>query len=184
MRIINLLPKPKQQELRYEAIYHSLITVFWISVLSFAAVFALQYGAKLYLKYQAEQLAGNIIRLTQEVNKQDNAAVKQKITAINNVISDYKNISEQNPRWSNLLKAFVPVVPEGVHISSFIVDNKTKLVTINGYAPTRESVITLYNNILADPENFTNIDYPLENVAKPIDINFHFSFNVQPDVLK
>jgi Tfp pilus assembly protein PilN len=184
MRTINLLPKPKQQELKYEAIYHSLVSLLWVSVFSFVIVFFLQYSAKIYLQYQAQQLAGNISRLTQEVNKQDNAAVKQKITEINNVFTDYKNLSDQNPRWSNLLKVFVPLVPANVHITSLVVDNKTRTIQINGFSPTRELVIALYNNILADSTHFSGIDYPLENVAKPTNINFHFTFMVQDSVLQ
>ncbi len=184
MKIINLLPKTRQYELKYEAIYHSLVSLFSISLLSFVIVFTLQFATKLYLKFQAEQLAGNINRLTEEVNKQDNTSLKQKITVVNNVITDYKNISDQNPRWSNLIKVFVPLVPDGVRVDSLTVNVKNKTVQISGFAPTREVVIAMYNNILADSDNFTNIDYPLENVARPKDINFHFMFTVKDEVLK
>ena len=55
---------------------------------------------------------------------------------------------------------------------------------ISGYSPTRELVISLYNSILQDDQDFKNIDYPLENVAKAIDINFHFTFSIQDSLLK
>lgn len=184
MRIINLLPKQRQQELRYEAIYRSLLSAFWISIVSFVVVFVLQFATKLYLQYRASQLQGSISRLTEEVNKQDNATLKQKITIINNSVTDFKNLNAQNPRWSNLIKAFVPLVPADVKISGLVVDDKTRTVEIAGIAPTREAVIALYNNIASDTAHFSNIDYPLENVAKPKNDNFHFTFRVQDAVLQ
>jgi len=184
MKIINLLPTAKQRELRYEAMYHSLLTVFWISMFSFALVFAAQVVTKVYLQFEAQSIAENINRVTSEVNKQDNAAVKAKITAVNNLITDFKNLEDTNPKWSKLLKAFVPVVPEGVHIENLRVNTRDLKVDISGFAPTRDSVIALYNNILSDSKDFNSIDYPFENVSKPANINFHFTFYVDRSIIQ
>ncbi len=184
MRIINLLPKDKQEELKHEAIYHGLVKLVWISLFTYLLVFGSQLGTKAYLEYKATTLESDIERLKQQVNKQDNAAIKKEITGINNIVNDFKSLYEGAPHWSNVLKEFSKLPPTSVTISSLQVDLKTKAVSINGYAPTREAVIELYNNILRDEKHFTGVDYPLENVAKPTENNFHFTFYVQDAVLK
>lgn len=184
MKTINLLPKERQQELKYEAIYHSLLTVLWISVLSFAVVFGTQYFTTVLLQYQQRSISTDIVRLTADVNKQDNSGVRQKITAINNLVGDFLSLSGSNPHWSQLLKAFTPLVPDGVHVLTFTVDTKTDQVNITGFAPTRQQVILLHDNIAADTAHFTNIDYPLENVSKEANINFHYTFTVNKEVLQ
>jgi Tfp pilus assembly protein PilN len=184
MKIINLLPKPKQQELKYEAIFHSLLMVLWVTLGSFLLVFAIQFATKFYLEFEAKSIANNIVVLQQAVNKQDNTTVKTEVTAVNNVVLDFKNLSDSSPKWSKLIKAFVPLVPDGVHINSLTVDAKNKNVLVTGYSPTRELVIEFYNNVLADSDHFSNIDYPLENVSKRTNINFHNSFLVKDSVIK
>lgn len=183
-RIINLLPKEKQQELKYEAIAHGMLKVCVISAVTFGVVVLVQLGTRVYLEHQASQLAGSIDSLQAQVNKQDNATIKTKITNINNSILDAKNLRDDAPKWSHVLTAFSELPPEGVNIASFVVDSKNKLINITGRAPTREKVIEFYNAILKDTKHFSNVDYPLENVAKPTGNNFHFSFSVNEEILK
>jgi hypothetical protein len=89
-----------------------------------------------------------------------------------------------NPKWSKVLESFAALPPEDVGITSMILDLKNKSVNISGFAPRREEVIEFYNNILADTENFYGVDYPLENVAKPTDNIFHFTFYIKDELLQ
>lgn len=184
MKIINLLPKPRQELLRQEATFRSLLSFFWISLFTFALVIAVQAGVKIYLQTQGNAINNSIEILQAQVKKQENSTVKKQITVINNYIADYKNLSTGIPKWSKVLKAFAPLPPRGVVVNSFVIDFNKKSVNINGTAPTRELVIELYNNILQDEKEFYNIDYPLENVAKPKDISFHFTFYIKDEVIK
>ena len=63
------------------------------------------------------------------------------------------------------------------------IDPVKKSISINGFSPTRELVIELYNIIRNDTKDFKNINYPLENVALPKDNNFHFVFFIQDKLL-
>ena len=74
--------------------------------------------------------------------------------------------------------------PQGVKINSFNIDPVGKSVTINGISPTRDLVIELYNNILNDSNDFYNINYPLENVVLPVNVDFHFTFFIQDKLLQ
>lgn len=184
MKTINLLPKARQQELGYEITLHSMWVITGLTIASFAVVFAAQFSTKLYLEIQAQSIKGQITQLQSQVNKQENAQVKAQVKAVNDVILDYKNLADSSPKWSKVIKAFVKLPPDGVKVDSFTVDGTTKLVNITGKAPTRELVIQLYNNILADSGEFYNINYPLENIALPTDVSYHFTFSVKDSLLQ
>ncbi len=184
MKLINLLPKIRQNELRYEAVYHSLISIFIFSLFSFALVFIIQFATKFYLEIKASSLSDQIAQLKNQVNKQENADVKKQVQAINDIITDFNKLSTTSPKWSRVIKAFAVLPPEEIEIKTFMIDVTKKTISINGLSPTRELVIQLYNNILKDETNFYNIDYPLENVAKPTEINFHFTFFIRDSLLQ
>lgn len=184
MRIVNLLPKNRQEELRYEAMLRSLWTVCVFSLISFVLVFLVQFGLKIYLEFQAGSIKSQIASLENQIAQQRNTNVKDQITAINNLIADFNSLTSSSPKWSKVIKAFVVLPPAGVRINSFSIDPQTKSISIYGLSPTRELVIELYNNILKDTKNFYGINYPLENVAKPKNIAFHFTFFYNEDLIK
>jgi cell division protein FtsL len=184
MKTINLLPKLKQQDLHYEIMLSGLWTVVILSLISFALVFLAQFGTKLYLQAQTAGIKNQITELQGQVNKQQNTEVKAKVAEINNFISDYKNLQDASPKWSKVIKAFVVLPPAGIKINSFTVDFSAKAVNITGISPTRDLVISLYNNILADSKDFYKVNYPLENVLDPKNVNFHFTFYVQDKLMQ
>ena len=174
MKTINLLPKLRQLELRYIAMLRSVWVVVMLSAASFAAVFLVQAGARLYLHAEAASIEKEIAELQEQVKKEENAKVKAQVKIANDLVSDYKNLADASPKWSK----------EGVRINNFAIDPLKKSVNISGFSATREAVIELYKNILADADNFFGIDYPLENVSKPANINFHFTFFVSNGLLQ
>jgi len=184
MRVINLLPPARQKLLEQEVVFGALLRFMGYSMLGFVLVIGAQFGVKLYLQNQAASIGDNIARLQSQVKKQENATTKEDIANINNYIADYKDLSQGIPKWSKVLKAFALLPPPGVVINSFSPDFDTKTITITGTALTRDAVIQLYNNILADSKEFTGIDYPLENVAAPKNNFFHFTFTVNDSLLK
>lgn len=184
MKIINLLPKNKQEEIKYESIYHGMVVLLVISVFSFALVFLTQLAAKFYLKGKISAIEKQIEYSQKQIDNNENAELKKKITAVNEVVADYKGLAENAPKWSKVLKAFSPIPPQGIKVQTFVVDLPAKKINITGFSPTRELVIALYNQLLASKKYFYNVDYPLENVSRPEDINFHFSFNFQEELIK
>ena len=110
--------------------------------------------------------------------------MKNQIKLVNTQIADFKNLADAAPHWSHVLRALSGDVPDGVQVVTFTADLSKKQITINGTSKTREAIILLYNNISADAKNFSNIDYPLENVAKPVNAPFHFTFTIADSLLK
>lgn len=184
MKIINLLPQPRQRELYYDSILRNLWMVVLCSALSFVVVFLAQFGTKLYLEMQESLMKSQIQSLKTEIGKQENATVKDKIKTANGLIGDYNKLATGSPKWSQLVKAFVVLPPDGVKINNFTVNPQTKSITITGLSPTRELVIALHDAILNDKDHFFGIDYPFENVALPTNVSFHFTFFYKDSVIK
>jgi len=184
MKIINLLPKTRQQELSHEAVLRSLLFVVTLTLVSFGLVILAQLATRVYLQAQANTIKGQIASLQQEVNGQQNTDVKTKVQGVNNLINDYNNLANSYPKWSKVLVAFAKLPPSGLVISSMNIDTTADSITINGQSPTRDLVIELYNNILDDTAEFYNVDYPLENIVSATNVNFHFTFYIQSSLLK
>lgn len=183
MKIINLLPKIRQKELMYERLFSKSLKLVWLAVAGTFLVVGLQIGVKIYLQRQMADVQKEIESLKSQVSKSENDEIRQTIKKVNGYITDYKTLST-SPKWSKVLDAFSKLPPPEVGIGSMQLDLAKRTVRIQGFAPTRESVIELYERIKADSENFENIDYPLENVAKPTDNSFHFTFTIKESLIQ
>ena len=183
MKIINLLPKTQQTELRYQAMLHRFWGVLGLSLVSFALVFLAQFAAKIYLQIEAKVYISEIADLQGQVSKQDNTEIKGKIKQINDTVTDYKTLADSSPKLSKAIAAFAELPPPGIKINSISLDAARKVINVNGQGATREAIIQLYNNI-HESKNFYNVDYPLENVVKPSNQTFHFTFYIQDILIK
>ncbi len=184
MKLVNLLPKRKQQELRFERFYRACLTFLGLSWAVYLFAFAGQYATKLYLGSVEKDLVAQNSNLRRQVDKQDNASVKQQVKELNGFITDYQQLASTTPRWSKVLRAFSELPPDGVQVTSVTADVGRRTVSIRGFAPEREQVIEFYNRIRADADHFEAVDYPLENVERPRNVSFHFSFVVKDSVLR
>ncbi len=95
-----------------------------------------------------------------------------------------KTLIDGAPTWSKAVRQISTHVPVGVKVNTIISDTKTKKVEVRGYSPTREEVLEFYNAIKEDKENFKSINYPLENVSRPIDVSFIFTIELNDSLLK
>jgi Tfp pilus assembly protein PilN len=183
MKKINLLPKPKQKELMYERLFHNMLVAVVLAVCILMTGVVSQLVVWGYLERSQNTLIDDIDRLKKAIDKTESAQIKQEIRLVNSQMKDFEQLSALQPKWSSVLNAFAVQVPPGVQITDFVADSTTLKIDINGQSPTREQVIQLYNNLSSDQQHFKNIDYPLENVAKPKDVRFHFTFYIQDGVL-
>jgi Tfp pilus assembly protein PilN len=183
MKRINLLPKQKQKELAQERRLYSVSRAIGLSAIILLLGVAVQFGVWAYLSRQIKSSQAEIEQLKGIANKSENAAVKGQIIKVNGILSDFNKLSAKNPQWSAVLSAFVKNVPNGVKISQFDASVEKKEVLISGFSPSRDLVIDLYNNINSDKEHFANINYPLENVTKPTNVLFNFTFTVNDNLL-
>lgn len=182
-KVINLLPKDQQIELGRRTWYRALVHFYMLAVALFVLAALLFSGTWWYLRLAEKSLASEADDLRTRSTTQETTDLKKQIKSINNQIEDYNMLTTALPRWSALLRQLAVVVPEGVQIQNFGVDNTKRQIVIAGFASTREQSIQLHDNIAADTKHFSNIDYPLENVSRPRNVNFHYTFLVKPEVL-
>lgn len=183
MKRINLLPEHKQSELYYENLFYSVSVAAGLGVVILLLGILAQVGTWVYLQQKEAKVIREVEELQQQVNRSENAQVKQKIKDINSTLTDFETLSMAAPRWSGVLESFAKLVPKNVLISNFTASSVDGEIEIRGFAPTRELVIELYNNINADKVHFKDINYPLENVAKPLNVQFSFRFYIQDGIL-
>lgn len=183
MKRINLLPKIKQRELAFEQTLYSVrvAVIFAVIILLFGVV--VQFGVWVYLNRKIKFNEAQIEQYKLLANKSENASVKEQILKANSQITDFATLSAKTPKWSSVLAVFVHNVPIGVKIISFEANSAKQEINISGFSPSRDLVIDLYNNINADKEHFKNINYPLENVTRPNNVMFHFTFTIADGIL-
>ena len=183
MKRLNLLPKPKQEELARERIFYGLKVASLMTVLIVIMGVAAQLGVNIYLNRTLARVTSEMEVLKATADKTENAEVKRSIAAVNMTLEDFGKLMDATPQWSKVITAFVKQIPPTVKITSFSGDRATNEITIVGFSPTRDAVIELYNNINADKTNFKDINYPLENVAQPSDVQFTFTFHIADSAL-
>ena len=184
MKTINLLPKLRQKELFYEKVLNKILLVIWATIFSFVVVVGVQTYAKYFMQNRLGTLKQEIDELKVQVSKKENSETKDKLKALNALTTDYKNLVTTVPKWSKVIESFAKLPPDGVRVSSFTVNNTSKVVTVSGFSPTRDLVIKFYEALKADKNNFYNVDYPLQHIIKAKDVSFTFTFNIQEELLK
>lgn len=182
MKIINLLPPTEQRLLRKNRVFSSLKKFVWASVMTYIVVVLVLVGYRLYLQKNLSSLDNQINEEQQIISKGDNVALQKEITDINKTVSDYNRLVEENPKWSKVLEEFAKLVPDGIYITGFSANGSTGKIDIKGTGLTRDSVLALHTNIAAS-KIFKNVDLPLDNLQKPTNVQFHYSFFLQDKVL-
>lgn len=181
---INLLPKEQLKQLRWRTWFYALTRFYGFVALSLLVVILAYVLVSVYLNILDRKLEAESERLRQQVTTEETVELKKQVKAINSRIGDYNTLALAVPRWSVLFDTFAGLVPDGVQIQNFSVDSSKRIVSISGTATTRDAVILLHDNITKDTAHFEGIDYPLENVSKPRNVSFHFTFKVKETVLK
>lgn len=182
MRIINLLPKSEQLLIEKEKVFRKIKNFVVLSMASYLIFGIILFGFQSYVKGTLSNLDSQIKVAQDVISKQDNDSLKKQVDYNNNIITDYNNLYASNPQWSSILVRFSKLVPSGVNLSTFAANTQTGLINISGTAATRDEVLQLHDNI-QNSSDFTGIDLPFDNLQKPTKVDFHYTFNLQPNVL-
>ncbi len=183
MKQINLLPKSEQRELRLTFFNEQLIR-FWIWILVCLLLFvSLTYIAKAYLSGQVAGIEGEIALSEQVLKSSDNEQLKSQLEVLNQELNSIKHIRNQHRYWSIALEELAKMLSPDISLDSVIIDRTGNKVDIVGVAGNRESVLKFWSDVHKS-EYFTNINFPLANLEKPILDPFSFSFTVNEEKVK
>lgn len=183
MKLINLLPREEQKELRMEII-SSQVTSFWVfAVLSLGALFALSFAAEVLIKQGIDNENEAIAAQKRSLEAADIREVERDVTVLNNNIRTIKNLQTQHYYWSKALVEIGNLTPIDMSFDLLSLDRTTGKVEVSGSATNRTSVIEFWANVKKSAL-FRNIDFPLANLEKANNGTFQYSFFVNEAEIK
>jgi|GEM_PF-1921732 len=179
---LNLLPPQEKDELKLERIYRWLI--FYCSstiliVLLFVTFLALIW---FFIVVQLKTYTTNLEDTKTSFQGQSIENQQKLINSFNLKLDQINRIQSNHKYYSTILMRLAEIIPSGIRIDAFVVDEQGKC-TLTGYAQ-RRSQLLLFKDALDKSSYFENIDNPISNLTKQIDINFSFRFDVKPAALK
>lgn len=183
-RKINLLPKSRQTQLVFRAWYVSLLRVYIVAGLSLLLMSVALFGVGSYIQISRSGLDKEAEELRRVAASSEVGEIRNQVKDVNQWVKDYNTLAAGLPRWSKFMQRFSQVVPPGVEIRSLSVDAVGLKVEVRGFAPTRELVIAFHDRLVEASDSFAKVDYPLENVSRAEDIPFHYTFTINPELLK
>jgi Tfp pilus assembly protein PilN len=183
MKIINLLPKEEQQQLKLDIVNHQL-RVFWtIILISIVAFVALGFGTQQYLRLSVKNVDEQIAMNKAKLESADIKALQQQVIKLNQHIKEIKTIRSQQYKWSEVLLEIARVMPAEVQLNSIKIDRATGEVIILGKAENRDTIIEVWSQIKKS-SMFYDVNFPLPNLEQPVNGNFTYTFFINLENIK
>lgn len=175
MKIINLLPKEEQRQLKLDIANHQL-RVFWIVVFcSLLVLGVMGVGTQQYLRLSVKRIEQDIAQNQAKLETADIKVLQQQVLQLNQNIRELKNVRGQQHKWSEVLLELSRVIPSDVQINSVLITRATGEVIIVGRAQNRDVVIETWSQLKKSPM-FADVNFPLPNLEQPINGNFTYTF--------
>jgi len=181
-RSLNLLPPQDQSNITLERITKRISNLFAWILISLLVVLVLLLGTKAYLAAQLSSVSDRVAMQQQIVSQEENKELKNRLDRLNSHLKNLVTFDAYQAEWSAALIEFAKVLPRNVSLDTFLADRTTGQIRITGFAKSRESVLELRENLL-DSDYFTNVNFPLSNLIRPNDVNFHYTFYVEETML-
>lgn len=182
-RNINLLPPDEQKENRIADLnveVRNFGFLIGLSLVILAGFFAVN---EIILLRELNANAEEISAKNAELMELKKTPLRQQMESLNLDLRNFLVLSAAEVYWSNALKELASVMPADITLDHLKLDEKSQKIEIDGHAATRNSVLVLRENILASPY-FRNINFPLANLEKEKDLNWKYSFYVNPEAFK
>ncbi len=107
--------------------------------------------------------------------------MRQKVSKANKLLTELMSFYQKKLYFSGIFSDIYEIMPEGTYLTnaSFTQNEneKTINVSLSGFSPTREKLLTLKSNI-ETKEGFQETFFPPSNWVKPVDINFSANFKI------
>jgi len=171
---LNLLPPAQKLEQKNQNFKHCAVRFTFILVIVELVIIVWACSFWLYLRVQAqaldlawqkgqEFLAGFSLDLDVQTK-----ALNQELELAEKLLPEIKPVPA-------VLELLSPVVKNGLYLKTWAWSSQNNKLTIYGFAPQREQVISLKEFLEGQPP-VKDLQAPLSNFVKDKDINFSFSF--------
>jgi len=190
--MINLLPPIEKKNLLIEKKKRiAIILCFLISFFVICLILVL-FTVKIYVKSQVKVQESLFLSARDKEKQEKINNYRNKIGLINSRIIEMESYYEDRVFLINLIEKISTTFPEELYLKEIsLISNveeasKTKrggrfiLVSLKGFAPTRESLSSFRDNLekLGESESFVDISFPPANWLKKFNIDFSISFRV------
>ena len=166
MLTLNIIPKSLKDEIKLQITYLKLK-----NLLAFLLFLALIYStAFVALSFVLEMHSINLVHRTNIATRSNDDFSKQ-VRSINSDVGIVESIQSGYTEWSYMMENLMKTIPRDISISQFTANKNTNLVTINGLARTRDSLLDLKELLEASP-NYENVEFPIKNLLQKENINF------------
>jgi Tfp pilus assembly protein PilN len=183
MKIINLLPREEQDQLRLDST-NNVVRRFWMTVLLCVVVFlGLGFAAQQYLHIAISNVDSEIDADKKLLESSDIKELQDQVVTLNRSLAEIKSIRNQQYQWSEVVMEISRIMPVRAQLNSLMMDRDTGEVTILGRAENRDVVLEVWSN-LKKSAMFSEVNFPLPNLDRPTDSNFTYTFTVNVDKIK
>ena len=180
MLTLNLLPEQYKREYALEIKTRFAVFVF-ISLAVISAVFiALLFSVYFYLKIQVNSMEESLANQRTAANAKPILSLEQDIRALNGKISIVAKARSEISPVAPALEKLALLIKQGAYLKSVSLDNKTGMVSIAGFAATRDLVLGLKGDLVSSEfVKSDSIQDPIQNILKDKKIDFTFTFQLR-----
>ena len=180
MILLNLLPQSQRRALQREIFLRALFVLSLFVVVWITVFFLLVVQSWIFISIQNNAIAERVKVEEGAESAQKLIAFEEATEAANKTIARIIEAGE-NARYDpvSIFNVLSSLIPTGTSLITVDLNGDTKILTINGIAPTRDDVLLFEANLRSRTDIFFEVISPLENILTPRDVNFSFSITLQ-----
>jgi Tfp pilus assembly protein PilN len=179
---LNLLPPQEKNELKLERLYRWLVfygSATILIILLFITFLALIWS---FILIQLKSYTVNLENTKTSFQGQSIENQQKLIRDFNLKLERIAQVQSGHKYYSPVLIHLATLVPSGIRIDALAIDEQGK-ATLTGYAQ-RRSQLLLLKEALEKSSFFENVNNPISNLTKQVEINFSFQFDIKSAALK
>lgn len=181
--MINLLPKPQQQQVRYGLLSHQVMN-FWLWVAgSLVVLVVLVFLASVRIKQELVQTETAIAANREQLASDTNRQLENEVLTLNSDLKKINTLQTQAYHWSQALLELGQLIPLDFVVDILSLDRKTGRVAISGTAGDRANIL-LFWSAIHKSRHFRDINFPLANLERVRQAPFTFEFNLNAEEIK
>lgn len=176
--MINLLPPQQKKEIEKEEKFKLVFILGLLILVFFLFVALILFSIQIYLS--GRLLSQNIIfeAAQKRFEIPEIQDFQREIIALNQNIQELDSFYQNQIELTKILERISQIVPPGVYLTNFSWQKETSEIKILGFAPSREDLFKLKEN-LEGTDYFFSINFPPANWLKPKDIDFQVIFKTK-----
>lgn len=172
MLFLNILPKELKQEINFSIINEVVkkIMILFVFVLFFHSVILLISNFILSDNMKIRNTSYGNSNLNNNLEGEEHSLSSQ----VNNILS----IQSKFFKPSMIISDLAIISGEGISFDSIYIDKTTNKISISGFAKTRDDLLNFKNKLMAS-KNYSNVNFPIENLLTKEKIIFNLSFDIK-----